>query len=174
VSVPASPPELLPDDDDPLPDELPDDDALPEDDEPPDVLEDDEGEPPDEAELPDEGEPPDEVELPDDAVLPEDDAPPEEGGDPAPLSPHPLAQERSKPRTVAGSRCRIAYPRAGCRCSLRARRASMQNNGSGGRHAAALVVQRCTSKVRLAQESTRRTIIEHRGSTLHSKSIVSF
>ena len=97
-SVPPSPPDDgCPPPDDVLPDE-PDDDALPEDDALPDEPEEDE-------EAPDEDGPPDDDELPDDEELLDDEAPV-----PAPRSPHPFAQERSKPRTEAGSRCRVMNP----------------------------------------------------------------
>ena len=87
--VPPSPP----DDDDPLPDELPE-----EDDEPPE----DEEEPPEE---PEDEDAPEEDEEP-----PEDDELPDVSGDPPLLLPHAVTQEKAKPRTDAGSRCRIMYP----------------------------------------------------------------
>jgi hypothetical protein len=101
LPVPPSPPDGDPEDD-PLPDEPPEDDVLPEDDELPDDVEDDE-EPLDEGDAPDDEDPADEEEPP------EDEAPPD-AGDPPPLSPHPLAQGRSKPRTDAVKRCRIVCP----------------------------------------------------------------
>jgi len=113
-SVPPSPPDDgCPPPDDVLPDE-PDDDALPEDDALPDEPPDDDAPPEDDAvpdkpeedeEAADEDGPPDDDELPDDEELLDDGAPV-----PAPLSPHPYAQARGKPRTEAGSRCRIMNP----------------------------------------------------------------
>jgi hypothetical protein len=113
-SVPPSPFDGCPPDDAPLPDELADDAVPPEDEETPDELPDDEALPEDD-EAPDDVEedvePPDEEELPDDEELPEDDELLEdEALVPEPLSPHPFASERSKPRSEAGSRCRIVYP----------------------------------------------------------------
>jgi hypothetical protein len=107
-SVPPSRPGdgCPPPDDDALPDELPDDDALPEDDALPDEPPDDDA-PPEDDEVPDE---PDEDEPPDDEVPDDEELPGDEALVPVPLSPHPLVQERSKPRTEAGSRCRIMNP----------------------------------------------------------------
>ncbi len=108
-SAPPSPPDDgWPPPDDVLPDEPPEDDALPEDDELPDELPEDDAvpdEPEEDDEAPDEDRPPEDDELPDDEELLDDEAPV-----PALLSPHPLAQVRSKPRTEAGSRCRIMNP----------------------------------------------------------------
>jgi hypothetical protein len=87
-TVPPSPP-----DDDPPPDELPEEDD----------------EPPEDEELPEELE--DEEEPEEDDEPPEDEELPDVSGDPPPLLlPHAVTQERSKPRTDAGSRCRIMYP----------------------------------------------------------------
>jgi hypothetical protein len=98
-SVPPSPPDDgCPPPDDVLPDE-PDDDAPPEDDAVPDDPEEDE-------DAPDDDGPPDDDALPDDEELLDDEAPVS-----GPLSPHPLAQERSKPRAEAGRRCRTPAAR---------------------------------------------------------------
>lgn len=91
--MPPSPPE----DDDPPPEELPDDDPPPEDDdEPPEEL--------DEPEAPEEP-PEDDEELPEDAP------------DPPLLLPQAGAQQRSRPRTEAPTRCRIVYPSVGRRAA---------------------------------------------------------
>jgi hypothetical protein len=88
---PSPPDEGCPPPDDVLPDEPPDDDAPPEDDAVPE-----EPEEPEEDE-----EAPDEDATPDDDELLDDEAPVS-----VPLSPHPVAQASSKPRTEAGRRCR--------------------------------------------------------------------
>jgi hypothetical protein len=89
------------------------------------------------------------VELPGDEEPPEDEALPDEAGAPVPLSPHPFAQERSKPRTVAGSRCRIAYPPFGRQCSLRAGHASIRNNETVAGSAAAFLCNVAQAKCAL-------------------------
>ena len=89
---PASAPGL------PLPGTLPDDDDAPPEDEESEGAE----EAPDD-ELPDGEEPSNDDEAS------EDEVPPDEAPDPGSL-PHPFVHERSKPRTEAGSQCRIADP----------------------------------------------------------------